>query len=310
MQVLRFIIPLIAAGALAVIAYYALEWLFSLAAGSRKALADFGNLQNSSKDSPQASMGSQPYKIRLAFSGYGLDVSGWEETALYLAYGVVALGLLVPIALAGFPPVIWLAAPGLSYVIVNGLVTGKWTKVRQAIEKEIPLLLTRLSGSLQASANVLNALSEEAEDLEPGGPLQAWVRRLVQKMQSNGVSGLQEMQQEARDISPALLLFAVQVERLYVTGGQGYVQAFHMTSQNLSNLLETRAEAMAVADGAWGTVRIIALALGGAVASVMLNPASQVISGNPLVQIAILLAICWAGVGWWYIGNTIQTATE
>ena len=103
MQVLRFIIPLIAAGALAVIAYYALEWLFSLAAGSRKALADFGNLQNSSKDSPQASMGSQPYKIRLAFSGYGLDVSGWEETALYLAYGVVALGLLVPIALAGFP---------------------------------------------------------------------------------------------------------------------------------------------------------------------------------------------------------------
>ena len=310
MAILRTILPLVAASALAAIGFYTLEWLLSLAAGSRKALADFSNTREAGKNGQQVSMGSQPYKIRLAFSSYGLDVSGWEETALYLAYGLAALVLLVPIALAGFPPVIWLAAPGLAYVIVNSLVAGKWNKVRQAIEKEIPLLLTRLSGSLQASANVLNALSEEAEDLEPGGPLQAWVRRLVQKMQSAGVAGLQEMQQEARDISPALLLFSVQVERLYATGGQGYLQAFQMTSQNLSNLLETRAEAVAVADGAWGTIRIIVLALGGAVASVMLNPASKTISGNPLVQVAILIAIVWAGVGWWYIGDTIQTATE
>ena len=310
MQILRMIFPLIAAGALAAMAYSILGWLFSLATGSRRALADFSNLTDAKKQGPQAQMGSQPYQVRLAFAGYGLDVSGWEESALYLAYGLVALSLLIPLALAGFPPLIWLAAPGLAYVIVNGLVTGKWNKVRQAMEKEIPLLLTRLSGGLQASSNVLNALSEEAEDLQPGGPLQAWVQRLVSKMQSDGMNGLKEMQEEAKDISPALLLFAVQVERLYETGGQGYVQAFHQTAQNLSGLLETRAEALAVADGAWGTVRIIALALGGAVASVMLNPASQMIAANPIVQIAILIAIVWAGVGWWYIGNTINEATQ
>jgi len=310
MQAVRLIFPMIAAGALAVIAHFILKWLLSLAFGSHKALSDFNTTDTAEKQRVEARMGSKPYIIRLAFSGYGIDVSGWEETALYTAYGVVTLGLLLPIALVGFPPLIWLAAPGLAYVIVNGLVSSKWTKVRQAMEKEIPLLLTRLSGGLQASSNVLSALSEEAEDLQPGGPLQAWVQRLVRKMQADGMNGLKEMQDEAKDISSALLLFAVQVERLYETGGQGYVQAFQQTAQNLSGLLETRAEAMAVADGAWGTVRIIALALGGAVASVMLNPASQAIADNPIVQIATLIAIVWAGIGWWYIGNTINEATQ
>jgi hypothetical protein len=310
MHTLRLIYPLLAAGALAALLYYLLTWALAWQRGARRALADFQQAHATKEPSAQAQMGSKADKIRLAFSAYRLDVSGWEGSALLLAYVLVAAAILLPLALLRLPMLLWLSAPALSFTLVNGLVEGKWSQQRQQIEKEIPLLLTRLSGALQSSGNVLAVLSEEAENLAPGGPLQAWLERLVGRVQAEGVSGLKAIQEEAKDISPALLLFAVQIERLYAAGGQGYVEAFQMTADNLSGLLETRAEAVAVAAGAWGTVRIIALALGAAMLSVLLNPASQAISQNAIVQVGMLFAILWAGVGFWYIGNTIREATE
>ena len=310
MQALRLILPLLAAGALAAVLYFLVKGLLAWQRGARRALAEFQATPAAASAPAQVRMGSPAYKTRLAFAGYGLDVSGWEGMARLLAYVGVAGAILLPMALLGLPLLLWPAAPALAFFGVNGVVEGKWSQVRQQIEKEIPLLLTRLSGALQSSANVLAVLSEEAENLEPGGPLQAWLLRLVGRMQAAGVAGLKEMQVEAKEVSPALLLFAVQIERLAETGGQGYVQAFQMTAGNLSGLLETRAEANAVADGAWGTVRIIALALGMAMGSLFFNPASQALTANPIVQVGMLLALVWAGVGFWYIGDTIREAVE
>ena len=314
MQIIRLIYPFLTAGALAVLLYYLVNGLLAWRWGVNRLLADFQQpammKKGSSANSTQSQMGSKTYKVRLAFAGYGLDVTGWEEGALILAYALLAAAILIPMALLKLPLILFLAAPILSFFLVNGLIEGKWNNLRQQIEKEIPLLLTRLSGALQSSSNVLAVLSEEAENLEPGGPLQTWLVRLVQRLQAEGIAGLKSIQEEAKNVSPALLLFAVQVERLYETGGQGYIEAFQMTADNLSGLLETRAEANAVADGAWGTVRIIALALGAAMGSVLLNPASKAISQNPIVQVGMLFAIIWAGVGFWYIGNTIREATE
>ena len=310
MQALRLILPLLAAGALAAVLYFLVKGLLAWQRGARRALAEFQATPAAASAPAQVRMGSPAYKTRLAFAGYGLDVSGWEGMARLLAYVGVAGAILLPMALLGLPLLLWPAAPALAFFGVNGVVEGKWSQVRQQIEKEIPLLLTRLSGALQSSANVLAVLSEEAENLEPGGPLQAWLLRLVSRMQAAGVAGLKEMQVEAKEVSPALLLFAVQIERLAETGGQGYVQAFQMTAGNLSGLLETRAEANAVADGAWGTVRIIALSLGLAMGSLFFNPASQALTANPIVQVGMLLALVWAGVGFWYIGDTIREAVE
>ncbi len=310
MQALRMILPLLAAGALAAGLYFLVKGLLAWQRGARRALADFQSSPAAAAAPAQVQMGSPAYKTRLAFAAYGLDVSGWEELARLLAYAGVAGAILAPMAMLGLPVLLWPAAPVLGFFLVNGVVENKWSQVRQQIEKEIPLLLTRLSGALQSSANVLVVLSEEAENLEPGGPLQAWLLRLVGRMQAAGTAGLKEMQLEAKEVSPALLLFAVQIERLAETGGQGYVQAFQMTAGNLSGLLETRAEANAVADGAWGTVRIIALALGMAMGSLFFNPASQSLTANPVVQVGMLLALVWAGVGFWYIGNTIREAVE
>jgi hypothetical protein len=309
MEINRIILPLVAGGALAWMVYQLSSWMLGMLTGSEKALLDFKSAGAGSISQPEVRIGSETHQLRLAFAGFGLDVTGWERTARCLAWGGVSLGLVLPMILVGFPALIWLVGPALGWVIVGSLIRGKWNKVRNQMEKEIPLLLTRLSGSLQTSPGVIDALNEEAENLEPGGPLQAWVFRLVQNMQAEGVGALQEMQEEAKDVSPALLLVVVEIERLFETGGQGYAQAFRVTAENLAGILETRAEAFATAEGAWGTVRLIALALGGAVASILLNRSIS-LGDNPLVQMAVLLAIAWAGAGWWYIGDMIQQATQ
>jgi hypothetical protein len=309
MEIKSIMLPLMTGGALAWIAYQLAAWILSLLKGSEKALLDFKSNHEASGTQPEVPIGSEVYRLRLAFSGFGLDITGWEKAAKIFAWGLISLGIVLPMILSGFPVLIYLFGPVLGWVIINSLIRGKWEKVRNQMEKEIPLLLTRLSGSLQTSPNVIEALNEEAENLEPGGPLQAWVFRLVQRVQSGGLGALQELQEEAKDISPALLLVVVEIERLFETGGQGYAQAFRVTAENLSGILETRAEAYATAEGAWGTVRLIALALGGAVASILLNRSIS-LGDNPLVQIAVLLAATWAGVGWWYIGDMIQQATQ
>jgi hypothetical protein len=307
MSMLRPFLPYLAGLALAWVAYLLTCFFLALLKGSERAMLDFTTQPTHAGS--EVRLGSQAYRLRLTFAGFGLNVAGWERQAQILAWLLLSLGMLLPMLLTGIPFLIWLVSPVLAWVVLNSLIQGKWDRFRNRMEKEIPLLLTRLSGSLQTNPNVIEALNEEAENLEPGGPLQTWIFRLVQGMQTRGTAFLQEMQVEAAEVSPALLLVVVEIERLVETGGQGYAQAFRLTADSLSGVLETRLEAFAVAAGAWGTVRLIALAMGGALASILLNRTLS-LGDSPLVQLAILLAIAWAGIGWWYIGDLIRQATQ
>ena len=125
MQVLRLIFSLFAAGALAVLLYYLFTWLLAWQRGARRALADFQQTHSTKDGSTQAKMGSKAYKIKLAFSTYRLDVSGWEESALLLAYALVAGAILLPLALLKLPTLLWLSAPALSFFLVNGYLLGR-----------------------------------------------------------------------------------------------------------------------------------------------------------------------------------------
>lgn len=154
------------------------------------------------------------------------------------------------------PPLFWLAGPAIAYFGVNGVVNGKWNKIRMTIEKEIPSFLMNLS-------NVIQALEDASLSLNPKGQLRPWIDRLVHALQSRCKKGMDEMHAEAGDISSSLLLDVVEIGRLWETGGQGYVQSFQMVSVNLAGILEGRSKAFSKADGTWGTIRVIVLALGG-----------------------------------------------
>jgi hypothetical protein len=304
----------LAAVCAAVIVYGLLNWLFSRRPSSDALLRDFGASQTVATIS-ETRVGSQEHKIRMffehsAFARYGFDVSGRERFSLYLVVGVLGLGLAIGAAILRMPPLFWLGGPAISYFGVNGLVNSKWNKVRMAMEKEIPSFLMNLSSVIQLNPNVIQALEDASLSLNPKGQLKPWIDRLVHGIQSRGKKGLDEMQAEAADISSSLLLVVVEIGRLWETGGQGYAQSFQMVSENMAGILEGRSKAFSKADGAWGTIRVIVLALGGAIFLAFSTPGSSALFRTLTAQIAILVAIAWAAFGFTYIGDLIRESVE
>jgi hypothetical protein len=68
--------------------------------------------------------------------------------------------------------------------------------------------------------------------------------------------------------------------------------------------------AAAKADGAWGTVRVILLALGGSLVVAMSSSGGAGLFNTPAVQIGLLLALAWAALGWNVIGDMIREVIE
>lgn len=286
-----------------------MSWLISCQPSIAHALQDYA-ISPSNTHAPTAPIGSPSYKIRLAFAGYGLDVSGREQFSLYLAISVISLVLALGAAILRLPLLFWLSGPALAYFAVTSLVNRKWNRLCRTLEKEIPSYLMNLSSVIQLNPNVIRALEDASLSLNPRGSLKPWIERLASSLQSRGRKGLEEMQAEAVEISPSLLLVVVVIGRLWETGGTGFTQSFQMVSENLAGILEGRSKAYSKADGAWATIRVIVLALGGAMFMAFSSPASRAIFRTPTVQIAIVIAIAWAVFGFSYIGDLIHESVE
>ena len=309
--ILRTVFPFIAAGAGAAVIYLVAQMFFGMQSGAAKAVTDFRTPDEPKvKGDKRIGFGTKEHRIQLAFQGYGLDVAGWEQFAVYLAIAVIAVGIAIPVVLLHLPFVLLLLAPFLGFVIVNATIDSKWSDMRMGIEKEIPTLLIRLSSLLKANPNVIETLSTVAQGLDPEKPLKAWIERLADKMHKSGQAGLQEMQAEAKRVSPSLLLTVILIGRAWETGGKGYGDALRLASDNLGDLMETRSQAHAVAAGAWGTSRTFLLALGVTLVSVLLNPVSKPAFSTPFIQVALGMAIIWGGFGYWQIQDAINLVTE
>ena len=299
----------LAALCVAVAAHSLLNWLLTRRPSITRSLKDFAS-SPSSIPVPDTRVGSMEHKIRLAFAGLGIDVYGREQRSLYLAIGLIGLGLAAGAAALNLPPLFWLAGPAIAYFATHNLVNKKWNQVRIAIEKEIPSYLMNLASVIQLTPNVFRALEDAGLSLNPKGLLKPWIGRLVTSLQSHGREGLEEMQAEAGVISPSLLLMVVEIGRLWETGGTGFTQSFQLVSENLSGILEGRSKAFSKADGAWGTIRVIVLALGGAIFLAFSSPGSSALFRTPVSQVAMVVALAWAVFGFSYIGDLIRESVE
>jgi Flp pilus assembly protein TadB len=300
---------LLMAVSLSALAYYAVEAVAKNRRRAAKTLADYYRPLTPQEEKPVRT-GSFEHKVRLAGLRYRLNVVGREHLYYYGAMVVVALAALLGLMFLGVPLPLYLLAPVLGWVVVNGQVNGAWSKMRLALEKELPTFLLRMSATIQATPNVPEAVADVTASLDPTGPLQAWLKRLLVAMQTGGRKGLEEMREEAAAISPSLMLAVMELERLWETGGSGYVEAFRLASENLASILEGRAMAAAKADGAWGTIRIILLALGGSLVVAMSSSAGGGLFNTPTVQIGLLVALAWAALGWNVIGDMIREVME
>ena len=305
------IAQILKAVSLAALVYYVLELLAAWRGRGRAArtLADYYQPLAPQEEHPVRT-GSFEHKVRLAALQYRLNVAGKERLYYYGAVVILTLVALLGLVTLGVPPTLYLLAPLVGWVVVSGRVNGAWQKMRLALEKELPTFLLRLSATIQATPNVPEAIADVTASLDPSGPLQAWMKRLLTAMQTAGRKGLEEMREEAASISPSLLMAVMEIERLWETGGSGYVEAFRLASDNLAAILESRAMAAAKADGAWGTVRVILIALGGALVVAMSSATGGGLFDTPAVQIGLLLALAWAMLGWNVIGDMIREAME
>ncbi|BAJ64171.1 type II secretion system F family protein [Anaerolinea thermophila] len=294
---------------LAAFAYYALEAVAKQRGRAAKTLADYYQPLTPQEERPIRT-GSFEHKVRLAALQYRLNAAGRESLYYYGAMGALTLVFWAALVFLGVPAVLYLLAPVLGWVVVSGQVNGAWQKMRLALEKELPTFLLRMSATIQATPNVPEAIADVTASLDPAGPLQAWMKRLLAAIQTGGRRGLEEMQDEAAAISPSLMMAVMEIERLWETGGSGYVEAFRLASDNLASILEGRAMAAAKADGAWGTVRVILLALGGSLVVAMSSAAGGGLFDTPAVQIGLLLALAWAALGWNVIGDMIREVME
>ncbi len=300
---------LLMAVSLSALAYYAVEAVAKNRRRAAKTLADYYRPLTPQEEKPVRT-GSFEHKVRLAAMQYRLNVVGKESLYYYGGMVVVALAALLGLMFLGVPLPLYLLAPVLGWVVVSGQVNGAWSKMRLALEKELPTFLLRMSATIQATPNVPQAVAEVTASLDPAGPLQAWMKRLLAAMQTGGRKGLEEMREEAAAISPSLMLAVMELERLWETGGSGYVEAFRLAADNLASILEGRAMAAAKADGAWGTVRVILLALGGSLVAAMSSGAGGGLFNTPAVQVGLLVALAWAALGWNVIGDMIREVME
>ena len=268
--------------------------------------------QETPAHSRRAAIGSLEHKTRLAFRHLGVDVSGYETLALGLLYVLVAALLILGLQTLLHLPM-GIAATGgliLAGFVEQGILSSAWDAMRRDIEKDIPTLMLRLSGMIQASPNVLESLDEAARSLDARRPLRGWLEYWINEIQGRGVSAFEDMEKEAERLSPSLILAVVQIWRLWESGGSGYIESFRLVADHLSELMATRALAYAKAGRSGNLARIIVAAALISLSAIMNNPTSRdLFLLNPVTRIGLVFFFLWGGFGWFYIRTILQQVT-
>ncbi len=307
--ILETIYRLSAAGALAMLAYGLFVWLgqWLFRRNIDKALDDFTTVVH---EQP-VKIGSENYKIRTFFFSLGMNAAGKEQNTLTMAQVIVGLLLMAAMAAVGVPLLLALLGGGAAaYFGIKGAIDSHWEKTRAEIEKDVPTLLRNLAGVLQTERNVLSALVAAMEAIDTQRPLYAWVEYFAEELRQRGAPALEQMQQEAYTISSALGVVVFEIGRMMKTGGEGYMEAFLIAADNLSGLVDVRAEANTEAAQAYSLVRAIAgLAVFIYFTLLSSEGGREILVGSLTSQLLLAGSILLAIAGWNYIRTQIREVT-
>ena len=308
-EILQRALPVIGATLGGYIAYVIGEQLSFrwLQPPASKRVKEMTGLVQRKKVSPTA-IGSAEYKVRLAFSAYHLDVSGWETLALNLAR--LGLGTLLSLTLNivfGLPPTASLAGLIGGLLIANSIAGAAWIRMQNEINREIPLFLSGFTSTIQVSPNVLQAVDEETNVLQKDSPLQRWlVQRFVKQGQERGAEAIQELVEEAFRISTSLGVMVFLIGRLWRTGGIEWKRSFAMAASNLEGVLEARILGLSAGQSAKNAVKVIIAVTLLIVLVLARNPVFQGAINNPLVQAVYAMTVIMMIFGYGFMGDMID----
>lgn len=307
MTILRQVLPFVGAGAMAFIAYRLGAGLSSARARSAVRVA---SLVGVVEEEQKVAFGSEEHRLRLAFRKLGLNVAGHEQTALTVARLAAGLGVFLALRLfLGLPLLTSLIGFAGGWIVVNGMVNGAWSEVRQQIEAEIPQFLTGLSSTVQVTPNVLQAVEDELRTLKAGGALQTWLKEeFLPRCQREGFEAVDGLTREAFGLSSSLGVIVFLIGRLWRTGGKEWESAFEMASRNLEGVLDARVLGQATGRSAKNSVKLIAGITGLVMVMILRNPALSQAVQMPLVQIAYVLIVLMMLFGWNFMNKLIDEA--
>ena len=302
-EILR-IMPFIGAGIFAYGVYFIAKMIADRPSRRYRKL-----VSNEQKEALPAAFGSDEHKVRLAFNKFHIDVAGNEvqaRTILYIVAGILGF-LFMKVGLL-MSALISLIGIGLGYLLVNAVIEGAWKEVQFAIDSELPLFLTGFSSTVQVQQDKLSAVYEEAQTLNPDGPLQKWLlERFVSQYEKYGQTCLPELIKEAFGISSSLGVMMYMIQRFWTAGGD-WGDAFVLGTNNLEGILDARISGDAQGANARGSILAIAGLLIIVIVVMTRNPSTRAVISMPIMQIGYVGLFGWMMFGWKFMTNLINEA--
>jgi hypothetical protein len=306
-MVLKQVLPLVGAGALGYVAYRLGLGLANARAGAAKRVVELAGVEVSK--TAEVDFGSDAHKVQLAFQRLGLNVTGWEGTAVLVARVGAAIGVFLLLRLLGMPPLTAFLGLFGGPILVNGFLGDAWNRVQKEIEAEIPLFLSGLSSTVQVTPNVLQAVEDEAQALKAGGALQTWLLKVfLPRCQREGFEALDGLTREAAALSSSLGIVIFLVGRMWQTGGAEWRKAFETAAGNLEGVLDARVLGQSIGTTAKGSVRLIAVITMGIIVMIVRTPALAATVQQPIVQIAYALIVLAMLFGLQFMNKLIDEA--
>lgn len=311
MENLRLVIPLVGAVLGGLIIYLLGEELSArvFKQKSSKRVKDLMGVKEVKKAKVKPTdFGSEEFKIRLAFQKFGIDVYKREKLAANigrLITGLLLVGVLHFIFL--FPLATSMVGFVCALLIFNSLIEQSWKKLRNEIEKEIPIFLSGFTSTIQVNPNVLQAVEEEAAVLAMDSSLKRWlIDRFVRLGQDRGVVALDEITEEAFRVSNSLGIMVFLIGRLWKTGGMEWKRSFGLAASNLEGVMEARMFGIAAGSAAKNSVMAIAMVTGALILVMARNPLLSKSLDNPVVQIVYAIAIIMMVFGYGFMDDMVD----
>jgi hypothetical protein len=252
--------------------------------------------------------GSDEFKIRLAFQNIGIDVYKREKLAINIGRLVFALGIICILHFIFlFPLATSMVGLVCALLIFNSLIERSWKKLKNEIEKEIPIFLSGFTSTIQVNPNVLQAVEEEASVLAVDSPLKHWLHdRFVRLGQDRGVIALEDLTDEAFRVSNSLGIMVFLIGRLWKTGGMEWKRSFGLAAANLEGVMEARMFGIAAGSAAKNSVMAIALVTVALILVMARNPLLSQAMDNPVVQIVYAIAIIMMVFGYGFMDDMVD----
>ena len=222
--------------------------------------------------------------------------AGWDwgdnaEVKLYGLMAVLGFVVLVGGTLLNMPPLLALFAAALAAYAPRWYLENRERNRAIAIEKDLPLALSRMAGLLGIQPDVAQVLTITANSISPGREtvLAEELRGTAAQMRSSGAeAGLRALEQ--RSPSPSLAQLAVSL-RIYADAGGEFSNVMSGAADRTREIIDGRNAAVAKAGEAAIAARALPLLLLGGTVFLAQDPQFAAFYRSTLGQVIIAVVI-------------------